>query len=150
MPRLTDDQVDQLLTRWPVARLATVGAGGRPHVVPIVFAACDGAIWTGVDGKPKAGGELARVRHLRSDPRVTLLLDHYSEDWRELWWVRLEGQGSLRGAEGEAERRAERALRDKYPQYRDTPLFRGAPALIRVEIERRTSWCADLAQVPGA
>lgn len=148
MARLTNVQVDQLLARWPVARLATVGADGRPHLVPIVFAACGDALWTPIDGKPKADGELARVRHLRTDPRVTLLLDRYSEDWRQLWWVRLEGRGSVCAAVGEAERCAERALREKYPQYRDTPLFRGAPTLIRIEIEHSTSWCADPALAP--
>jgi len=146
-PALPPAACENLLARWPVARLATIGVGGRPHLVPIVFAASDGELWSPIDGKPKREGELARVRNLRRDPRVTLLVDHYDEDWRRLFWLRVDGRAALRriGAEfGSGEQRAVAALRAKYPQYRETPLFRGEPALLRIEIEGLRSWCADL------
>lgn len=137
-------QVDALLGHWPVARLGTVAADGRPHQVPVVFARTAEALWTPVDGKPKKAGELVRVANVRRDPRVSLLLDHYDDDWQRLWWLRVEGEGRVvEVAEPERDREvagAIRALRDKYPQYADTPLFPGQVTLIRVRPRRRTSW----------
>ncbi len=71
--------VDLVLESWPVARLATLGPAG-PHLVPIVLARAGGCLWSPIDGKPKDGGELARVSHLRSEPRAALLLDRWDPD----------------------------------------------------------------------
>ena len=128
-----------------MARLATLGRDGAPALVPVVFAACGGRLWIPVDGKPKRGGELARVANVRRDPRVALLLDHYAADWSALWWVRIDGAAAVVAGEraaGVADAAA--ALRDKYPQYDDTPLFRDAePTLLAVEPRRITSWAAS-------
>ena len=136
--------VERLLARWPVARLATLGPDGAPALVPVVFAASGGRLWLPVDGKPKRGGELARVANVRRDPRVALLLDRYEADWSALWWVRIDGAGEIvagAGAPGVADAAA--ALREKYPQYAETPLFRDAePTLLAVEPRRITSWAA--------
>jgi PPOX class probable F420-dependent enzyme len=144
--RLAPEVADALLERWPVARLATLSADGRPHLVPIVFARRDGALWSPVDGKPKGGGELARVRNLRERPRVSVLLDHYDADWRRLWWLRVDGRArAVEGAPdaGDAELAAvAAALRAKYPQYAEWPLFRGRPLLLRIAIDALRSWCA--------
>src|SRR5215471_9385467 len=86
-----------LLERWPVARLATLGPAG-PQLLPVVFARAGECLWSAVDGKPKSGGELARVRHVRADPRVALLLDEYTEEWSELWWLRVSGRASAIGS----------------------------------------------------
>jgi PPOX class probable F420-dependent enzyme len=137
---LRPDEIEGLLRSWPVARLATVAPGGRPHAVPIVFAWHAGALWSPVDGKPKRGGRLARLRNVESEPRVAVLLDHYAADWRRLWWIRVDGRAALVAGD-EA---AEAALREKYPQYQGgVPLHAGPPLLIRVEPERTTSWCAE-------
>jgi PPOX class probable F420-dependent enzyme len=139
---LPEDETQRLLRSWPVARLATLAPGGRPHVVPIVFAWHAGAVWSPVDGKPKRGGPLARVRHLESEPRVSVLLDHYETDWRRLWWIRVDGRAALVAGDGAAEA----ALRAKYPQYGEgVALYAGPPALIRIEPERVTSWSAERA-----
>jgi PPOX class probable F420-dependent enzyme len=145
-PALPPAACENLLTHWPVARLATIGVGGKPHLVPVVFASSDGALWSPIDGKPKRDGELERVRNLRRDPRATLLIDHYENDWRRLFWLRVEGRAALRRLRAEPrsdEQRAAAALRAKYPQYRGTPLFRGEPTLLRIAIEELRSWCAD-------
>ncbi len=138
-------QIDALLGHWPVARLGTVAVDGRPHQVPVVFARTAEALWMPVDGKPKKGGELVRIANVRRDPRVSLLLDHYDADWQRLWWVRVDGEGSVVEIADPAEDRevaeAVQALRDKYPQYSDTPLFPGPATLIRVRPLRRRSWC---------
>lgn len=41
--------------------------------------------------KPKRSTDLQRVRNLNAEPRCALLVDHYSDDWDELWWVRVTG-----------------------------------------------------------
>ena len=121
-----------------VARLATLGAS-NPHLVPVVFAQCDGALWVPVDGKPKRHARLKRLENIRANPRVSLLIDHYEEDWHALWWVRADGRATVvRPAEaGFADALAR--LRDKYPQYASVPIT----SAIRIEIERLSHWRAD-------
>ena len=134
--------VESILARWPVARLVTLGRGGKPEPVPIVFAHVAGALWSPIDGKPKrAGAELARVRNLARDARVAVLLDRYDDDWSQLWWLRIEGRASLEPAAAHADVAA--ALRAKYRQYERVALFAGEPRLIRVAIERVASWRAS-------
>jgi PPOX class probable F420-dependent enzyme len=136
---LDDPGIDRLLDTWPVARLATLAPDGRPHAVPIVFARVEGVLWSPIDAKPKSSRALARLRNLEVDPRVSLLLDHYDDDWQRLWWIRIDGRA--RAVPGDAA--AERALRAKYPQYRDLPLYAGEPLLVRIDAERVVSWSAD-------
>lgn len=148
--RLSGAVMDRVLGEWPVARLATVGPDGGPHLVPIVFARAGGRLWSAIDGKPKAGGEPARVRNVRANPRVSLLLDEYTPDWRALWWVRVDAtarvvQGRTDDADVTA---AVAALRAKYPQYADVPVVREPPILLAFEIESVRSWCAGADAAP--
>ncbi len=133
---LSDGERERLLDTWPVARLATIAQDGRPHLVPIVFARVGGALWSPIDGKPKSTGNLARVRNIEREPRVAVLLDHYDADWRQLWWIRIDGRAVQSGADADAES----ALRAKYANYASTPLFRDEPALLRITIESLRSW----------
>ena len=139
--QLEPEAIDALLSRWPVARLVTLGADGRPAPVPIVFARASEALFSPIDGKPKRGGELARERNLRADSRVALLLDHYEDDWERLWWLRVEGRAALVSASEHPQALA--ALRAKYPQYARVPLTSGEPRLLRIAIERVSSWRAS-------
>jgi PPOX class probable F420-dependent enzyme len=143
--RLSAERVERLLTEWPVARLATVAPDGRPHIVPIVFARHEGIIYSPVDGKPKSGRELARVRHVRADPRVSLLLDDYDRDWTRLWWLRADGIARiLEAPAADAPELAApvAALRAKYPQYRDVPVLRDPPTLLAIELTPPSTWSA--------
>ena len=143
--RLSAERVERLLTEWPVARLATVAPDGRPHIVPIVFARHEGIIYSPVDGKPKSGRELARVRHVRADPRVSLLLDDYDRDWTRLWWLRADGLARvLEAPAADAPELAApvAALRAKYAQYRDVPVLRDPPTLLAIELTPPSTWSA--------
>ncbi len=145
--RLSAERVERLLTEWPVARLATVAPDGRPHIVPIVFARHEGTIYSPVDGKPKSGRELARVRHVRADPRVSLLLDDYDPDWTRLWWLRADGLARiLEAPAADAPELAApvAALRAKYPQYRDVPVLRDPPTLLAIELTTLTTWSSAI------
>jgi len=75
-----------------VARLATVRPDGAPHLVPVTFALLDDdRVVTAVDAKPKTTQHLQRLVNISAEPRVGLLVDHYDDDWQQLWWVRLDG-----------------------------------------------------------
>lgn len=121
----------------PVLRLATAGADGRPHVVPCTFAVDgSGRIVIGIDNKPKTSKNLRRLRNIRDDPRVSLLVDHYADDWTSLWWVRADGTAVVDEAGAEqAEHWA--LLRTKYPQYAGQVL--DGPVIV-VTVEEWSGW----------
>jgi PPOX class probable F420-dependent enzyme len=143
--RIPDTLEQDLIDRWPVGRLATVGANGVPHQVPIVFARAADALWSSIDGKPKQGGVPVRIRNIRVQPRVSLLLDHYDFDWNRLWWLRIDGTAEVCELESahETTSAALAALRAKYPQYDHTPVVGDELLLIRILPNRVSSWCAD-------
>ena len=121
-----------------VGRLATIRPDGRPHVVPIVYALEGDTLYSAVDTKPKRSRKLQRIENARVNPDVAVLVDHYDEDWDELWWVRLDGRARVLEDGDEAER-AIRLLQAKYEQYRDAP---PAPPVLAVDIVKWTGWTA--------
>lgn len=121
-----------------VGRLATLDPDGRPNLVPFVFALEGDSLYSSVDEKPKGSRRLRRVENLRRDPEVTVLVDHYEEDWPGLWWVRLRGRGRVL-EDGPERARALALLRDKYPQYREAPP-RGPVIAVDVIEWRGWSW----------
>ncbi|OBJ02264.1 TIGR03668 family PPOX class F420-dependent oxidoreductase [Mycobacterium sp. 1465703.0] len=127
-------------TRSPVARLATVAPGGLPHLVPVVFAVATDAgsdvVYTAVDAKPKTTRRLRRLANIETNPQVSLLVDHYAEDWTQLWWVRVDGIATVH-TDGAAADFGYRLLRAKYPQYQSVSL--DGP-VIAVAVQRWTSW----------
>ncbi len=119
-----------------VARLATVAADGRPHLVPCTFVLDDDVVHTAIDAKPKSTLALRRLDNIRAHPQVSFLVDHYEEDWSALWWVRADGTAHV-VEDGPERERALDLLAAKYPQYRAT---RPPGAVISVTIERWRSW----------
>lgn len=122
-----------------VARLATLRADGRPHLVPVVFAAEGERVWTAVDGKPKSTRGLVRLANIEADSRVSLLVDHADEDWSRLWWVRADGHARVVPHGSPEERDGLAALRAKYAQYQLVSL--DGP-VISVSVDRWSSWIA--------
>ena len=102
-----------------VARLATVDADGRPHVVPLVFALVDDVVWSAVDAKPKSTYRLRRLVNVEATGRASLLVDHFDEDWSALWWVRVDGPAEVLAPDDPRGGPGVDALVEKYPQYRD-------------------------------
>lgn len=127
-----------------VGRLATADAAGTPAVVPICFAVVADesrpAIVSALDEKPKRVpvARLRRVRHIRENPAVALVVDDYVEDWRRLAFVQVRGRARLvePGAPGFAAAIA--VLRGKYPQYQHMAI--DERPLIRIEDLTATSW----------
>jgi PPOX class probable F420-dependent enzyme len=126
-------------TRSPIARLATATPDGAPHVVPVVFAVGDDEIvYTAIDAKPKTTRRLRRLANIESNPQVSLLVDHYADDWARLWWVRADGLAAIH-ADGDAMQTGLRLLRAKYPQYQSVSL--DGP-VIAVTVRRWSGWHA--------
>ena len=104
-----------------MARLATVRPDGRPHVVPVTFAsAAPDVIVTAVDHKPKRSTDLQRLRNIAANPQVSLLVDHYDDDWASLWWVRIDATARVVVEEPGRTALAEALVR-KYDAYVDRP-----------------------------
>ena len=119
-----------------VARLATADTEGRPHVVPIAFAHDDENLYFVVDDKPKRSRNLKRLRNIAGNPRVSVLVDHYEDDWTRLWWVRVDGVAHVLDHEAEAQRAIDLLAR-KYPQYERK---RPQGPVVAIRIEHMTGW----------
>ena len=119
-----------------VGRLATVDAAGRPHLVPFCFVLDGDEVLSSVDAKPKATRRLRRLENVRTNPAVSVLIDHYEEDWRALWWVRLDGRAEVVES-GPRSDRALDLLAGKYEQYRADP---PAGPVLSIRIERWVGW----------
>ena len=140
---MTAGEAREKLAGARVARLATAGADGRPHVVPCTFALLgEDTIVSAVDHKPKRTTALRRLANIAENPRVALLADHYEDDWDALWWVRADGVARVVAPEAEPGLRAGagRALAARYAQYRERP---PAGALVVVAVERWSGWAAQ-------
>jgi PPOX class probable F420-dependent enzyme len=121
-----------------VARLATTDAAGETHLVPICFVLEGDVLYSAVDEKPKRSKRLKRLANIRAHPGVTVLVDHYEEDWSRLWWVRLRGEARVL-EEGPERDRALLLLAAKYDQYRAQP---PTGPVIAVEVEEWRAWSA--------
>ena len=69
---------------------------------------------------------------------MTVLVDHYDDDWTKLWWVRLRGRARVLD-EGDEAVSALALLSAKYEQYRAAAP--GPPVLV-VDIEEWHGWDA--------
>jgi len=132
------------LERHRVGHLATAGADGAPHVIPVCYALDASALYFVADEKPKRGParRLQRLVNLRENPRAALVVDDYDEDWTRLAWLLVRGPASVVSAPA-MHARALALLRTRYPQYvamaLDDP---ERNPIVRIEPERVTMWRA--------
>jgi coenzyme F420-0:L-glutamate ligase/coenzyme F420-1:gamma-L-glutamate ligase len=138
---LTPEQTT-FLVRRRVARLATAGAAGEPHVVPVCFAYAPGSVYIALDEKPKdvSPARLKRVRNILENPNVALVADRYSEDWSLLAFVMVRGRAGLLEPGEEEHAAAVRLLRGKYHQYEKMRIE--ANPVIAIRPTRASSWGA--------
>jgi PPOX class probable F420-dependent enzyme len=118
--RLTPGEARERLATARVARLATVSAAGQPHLVPVTFAVDGDTIYTAVDHKPKTTTRLRRLANIAENPQVTVLADHYADDWNQLWWTRADGHATVLTRPGDTQAPVA-LLAVRYPQYQATP-----------------------------
>jgi len=121
-----------------VGRLATVRPDGSPHVVPITFALVNSDVVTMVDHKPKTTTDLQRLTNVEANGCAALLVDHYADEWSELWWVRIEGTANVH-RDGPTWRVGGDALEKKYRQYREK---RPTGPAITISIDKITYWAS--------
>jgi PPOX class probable F420-dependent enzyme len=139
--RLGADEATARFADARVARLATTSEQGQPHVVPIVFAVDGDTIYTAVDWKPKTTRQLRRLENIAANARVAVLVDHYADDWTQLWWARADGAARI--AAGAAEQRALELLSARYVQYVAEP---PPGPVVAIDVRAWTGWQA----APGA
>ncbi len=107
--------------------------------MPVVYAVDeDNTIFIPVDTvKQKATTQLQRIRNLEADPRCTLLVEEYDDDWSRLWWVRVNGDG--RNALPDEIRRFVPLLAERYDAYQEPGSVVGGVAVTPSAI---TGWSA--------
>ncbi|MYV91017.1 TIGR03668 family PPOX class F420-dependent oxidoreductase [Streptomyces sp. SID1034] len=133
---LSDIDARERFTGSSVARLATADAAGIPHVVPVTFAVDGDTIYFAIDHKPKRSTNLRRLRNISENPVVSVIADHYADDWSALWWARADGTAEI--WEGDTLReRAVELLQRKYPQYVETP---PTGPVVAIHVEAWTGW----------
>jgi PPOX class probable F420-dependent enzyme len=131
-------QALRLIRAARVAHLATADAGGQPLVIPICFVFDGQEFFSPIDEKPKRTSpkNLKRLRNLCDNPKVSLIVDRYDNDWRRLSYVLITGQARAL-FRGRKHTRAVKLLRHKYPQYRrmaihDRPMIVVVPRKTKV------------------
>ena len=141
MPKLSPAQ-DQFLRSARSGHLATADAKGRPHVVPVCYVFDGEAIYSVLDAKPKSTPlrQLRRVRNILANPQVSLVVDHYEEDWSLLQYVLVFGDAGLL-EEGQEWTRAIAMLREKYPQYQGMDLAESP--VIKITPVRFAAWSSQ-------
>ena len=137
---ISPDLLAQVCARWPIARLATLSAHGTPHVVPVVFCAHDGCIYSPIDGKRKTTTKLRRLANINANPAVSLLIDSYTDDWEQLWWLRIDGNADYYAPAPAAANAIADRLLGKYPQYCDPDLRFDPTTYLRVQPASVAGW----------
>ena len=123
--------VDHYEDHW--SRLWWIRLRGRARVL-------DGdTFYSAVDRKPKRSSRLRRIENARARPEVTILVDHYEEDWSRLWWIRLRGRARVLD-DGPERERALALLAEKYPQYRAEP---PEGPVLAVDVTEVREWRAE-------
>jgi PPOX class probable F420-dependent enzyme len=109
----------RLIRTARVAHLATADKSGQPHVIPVCFVFDGERFYSPIDEKPKraAPSKLKRVRNIKVNPQVALVIDRYVEDWKKLAYILIFGRARVL-SRGRRHGEAVRLLRQKYPQYR--------------------------------
>jgi PPOX class probable F420-dependent enzyme len=74
-----------------------------------------------------------------ANPAVSVLVDHYEDDWSSLWWVRVDGTARI-VEEGPEFDEAIALLSARYEQYRSN---RPAGPVVAIKVERMTGWSAS-------
>ena len=138
--RLTESDAWDLLLRATNGVLGTVGPNGDVNLVPVVYAV-DGVqrILVPIDRvKAKTTIRLQRLENVRSDPRCSLLVQHYEDDWSRLWWVRVTGMGR---EASDAEIAIFRPLlMERYPEYERLDAIAGGLLIEEITV---TGWQAE-------
>ena len=140
-PSRVPARVARFIRSARIAHLATADRSRQPHVVPICFAFDGKYFYSPIDEKPKrsAPAKLKRLRNIRDNPQVSLVIDHYDEDWSKLCYVLITGTARILQS-GKTHNHAVMLLRKKYSQYRRMQI--DTRPIIVITPKRITFWAA--------
>jgi len=133
---------DRFLRSARTGHLATADAKGRPQVVPVCFVFDGQAIYSVLDAKPKTTPlrQLRRVKNILANPQVSLVVDHYEENWDKLQYILVSGDAELLESD-EKLVVAIAMLREKYPQYQAMDLDQSP--VIKITPVRYSPWSSQ-------
>ena len=136
-----NDRELHILKTGRVARMATADRTGEPHIVPVCYVFDEGCLFTPIDSKPKRVSyeKLKRVKNISANPKISILLDRYSEDWKELYYILITGTADLLPY-GHSRKRAVELLTAKYSQYKEMGLGDLRLPVIRITPVNIVSW----------
>jgi len=140
-----DKKILKLITSARSGHLTTASSNLQPYVTPVVFILQQNNIFVPLDDKPKTISvkELKRVKNIEENPKVCFLVDHYEEDWTNLWFVMIIGYATLVELNGRAEkitkeiRKIHTKLLKKYSQYTKISIGR---SYIKIRIDKTIYW----------
>jgi PPOX class probable F420-dependent enzyme len=116
-----DGVAKELISRSRVARLGTVDDYNQPYVIPVVFVFDGACFFMPLDSKRKTvrSRDLRRVKNIEKNAKVSLLVDEYSESWKELWFIMIMGVAGILEKKDHIVliKEIHRMLIAKYPQY---------------------------------
>lgn len=127
----------RLIANERVCRVATAGAEGRPHLVPVVHVLAGDKLYFG------SGDDGRKVKNLRANPQIAVTIDLYSDDWSQLRGVMV--QGTARIIErGPRFKRARARLYAKYAQYsKEAALSTSDSVIVEVTPAHVFTWGLD-------
>ena len=130
---ITDTQ-RRFLAAQRVARFASADARAQPHVVPVCYCVIENSIYFSIDEKPKRANarSLKRLRNIEQNPKVSLVVDRYDENWSRLAWVMLRGRAEVLDG-GDEHALAQQTLSERYMQYRNMQLALLPVVVTRIE-----------------
>ena len=143
-----DKKILELIKGARIGHLATTASNRQSYLTPVVFIAQQNDIFIPLDCKPKTIDvkELRRVKNIEENPKVSFLVDHYDENWTNLWFVMMIGHAKLVQMNGKTERKIKemRKIHDmflkKYSQYTKIGIGK---TYIKLMIEKTIYWKYD-------
>lgn len=140
-----DKKILELIKSSRIGHLATVASNLQPYLTPVVFIAQENCIFIPLDDKPKTIDvkELRRVKNIKENPKVSFLVDHYNENWTNLWFVMMIGHAKLVQLNGKTERKMNEMTKipdmflKKYSQYTKIGIGK---TYIKLMIEKTIYW----------
>jgi PPOX class probable F420-dependent enzyme len=148
---MSQDDLTAVVQAHRIGHLATAESSGEPHLVPICFVYDGHAIYSAIDHKPKrrTGYGMKRIRNIVENPRVAFLIQHYEEDWQQLYYVLIRGTATILDS-GLERQRALLLLEDKYIQYRERQLAQGDGLVIKIVPESIQRWGGRTPKSPAS
>ena len=119
----------KFLQSHELCRLATASKGGRPHVVPVIYALDGENIIIAVDYKTK------KLKNLRENPKVALVVDEY----RPNRGLMVEGDCEIL-ERGKEYLRLLQTLFDRFVLYRRNPWGEGESPILKIRPTKVVMW----------